>query len=334
MTEHKTRTKDITVYFYRMNKENGEHLSAGEIEKMIKKIEELPVDIEKDNNRFDGDEGEEECVLLDNETDWKLLNIKGKINKAHQNCVHGIYFRRRRHLAPYINSGTANLQELDLGHENNVLAEVTYFIIDRENQVLTFVNNVHVGGCSRFETYINAKLLQCAEGTEKESEACKIAFPIIIKRDSEIDFEKLQEISKVEIKIAGNLQQLEDTIESGEHDSFGEMQSVLAFADKYNSKNLSLTLSMGRSNEKMDKNAISGLFTFIKNRLRGRDGSMLRLHGKVDNDPRVIDLLNEVLCHKTTITYNETYVPYEKVFERLYKIYNEQLETLKKEQML
>jgi len=121
-----------------------EAASADELDRLFLSIQQLPLTLTSTPTRYaDPGTGIESCIIFSQ--DKCGLSIPEK-----EFFVTGLFIKRRNAGYPYEEDGTGNLAELKLINEQNEIAEVTYFVIDKRNGVLSWVNNKFCGSSHSF----------------------------------------------------------------------------------------------------------------------------------------------------------------------------------------
>lgn len=332
-------TKDITIYFHLINKEIGTsnlNISSNEIKHVIDAIKKLPVDIHKTPTRFFMNAGVERCILFDSDSSKTIPQIKNKM----EGCIHGLYFKRRNKNYPYENDGTTNLFEISLSDNENELAEITYFILDIKHKILLFVSNRYAGSINDFEDYINKKFKEACtrfkiSDFKENNKAVKIIFPFILNENSEADFNGMTNLSSMDIKIGGNLSQLEPYITNEKNSGAEAVKSIINFCQEANSQTITISIGVGRTKEEINKKIIKTLYQSLKKFLKHNPKqNSFKVKGCIDTETRFLDLVKDEYFHKTTFTYAHRYLPLDIVFENLYDIHKKYIDIFLKQEII
>jgi hypothetical protein len=315
--------KSLTAHFYSIEKMVGaelELLPKSELDSALKAVSELKVDRNEEPGRYYKDSAEDErCLMF--QADFPEIP-----SPARSAYIPGLFIKRRTFNYPYENNDTGNLFQISLSDEDNELAEVTFFVIDTSLRVLMFISNPYVGAISSLEAYFNNRLKEYHESVSPlpfliDEGFVKLDFPPIVNETPEKDFNAMADISVLEMHIAGSLNLLENTFRSSSDDSGAALEKVAQLAKKTRSKTIKIMFSSAHMKEKMNKSEIYKVFKKMRLFFRqsGQNNKFI-VKGRIDDEVRVLDLLNADYFHKTSFDYDGRYVPIKEVFKRLYPI--------------
>jgi hypothetical protein len=314
--------KTLSAHFFSIEKMVGADLTVlprSELELALEAILNLKLDRRRTLGRFYFDGMDERCLMLRSDMN--------EIPKPPKDIyVPGLFIKRRTSNYPYENDDTGKLFQIRLSDKNNELAEVTFFVIDTSLKVLMFISNPYVGSISSFEAYINNRLKEYHKEIKRlpfleDKSFVRIEFPVIINESPEKDFNLMNDISTLEIYVAGSLNFLESTIRSSKDDSEAALENVVRMAKKARSKTIKLVLSSSHMKEKMDKAEIKKIFKKMWAFFRqSKENNKFVVKGRIDDEVRFLDLLNADYFHKTSFDYEGRYVPLSGVFKKLYPI--------------
>lgn len=326
--------KDITVYFYLIKKVVGiqeADVTTPELQHLIDCIKKLPIELESNPTRFLNISNSEKCVIF-NSDETKTVP---KIKSIAKGCVYGVYFKRRDKNYPYENDGTSNLFEIKLSSEENELAEVTYFIMDVENKILSFITNRFVGSINDFTEYLNSMYKKACESFSMPEQDIRLSFPLILNENAEGDFDKMTNLTQLSLSVGGNIKAMEEFVSPGNKSSDKTIAELIRFTKESNAMTLKLIFGVGRTKENINKKSIKELYNTLKSFFKNNSKqNSFMVTGSIDEESRVLDLLKDEYFHKTTFSYSTRYMPLDMVFKNLYEIHNKYIEIFKKESII
>jgi len=320
--------KSIKIYFLKIIKSHSltlkrEAVSPAELDKLFLNIQQLPLTLTNIPTRYaNPGTGTENCIIFSQ--DKCGLNIPEK-----EYFISGLFIKRRNAGYPYEEDGTGNLAELKLIKEQNEIAEVTYFIIDKRNGVLSWVNNKFCGSSNTFITYLNSKFEEITSGNVAvepllvDNEAAQLEAFFIANPDSYDEFVKnMKRIRQLEFKIAMNANDSENYyLDSHKGNTNEIMIGLLEAMQQSNCHSLRLELSMGHSKKRdISKDFVKRIFAWLCQDDKNLAEEFI-VRGSIDEQSRTLDLISDKFLYQASLNYRDKYVPSLQVFEQLFSAY-------------
>ncbi|GAB4327379.1 MAG: hypothetical protein Kow0037_00880 [Calditrichia bacterium] len=317
------KSKTLTTYLIKLvkvdkNQKTRSDLSTDELTNIFEGIKKLPPKIDHEPSRYDklgSDEGR--CLIF--KEDKSSLQFK-----SYNGFICGVFAHRRNNF-PYQDDGEGNIQKLQLDSEKNVVAEITYFLINKKNSVMVWVTNKFASSLGVFCQYLNNRIKEVVRQNWMQplminEKPAHVDYYFIIRKNSLSEFhDHMWNISSLVLKIKGKPHELENLIGHGA-DTGKELVGLAEICKNSGTYNLELKLTTGNKKNKLRKDFINNLFNKLKPVLKENEDK-IEVKGFIDDQTRTIDLLSDKFLQKTQIQYEGKYPDSAKIFERLYNIY-------------
>lgn len=346
MAERKI-TKNLSVYFFRVHgileDETTPPVPESTWNEILGLINELPIDIKQHQSgnpsRFFRKDGVDYGLLFYDE-DKKIFILE----HLRDSVVLGIIYKRREVNWPFLENGQGNFEQISTNTEDDSLAELTYFLVDKRRSVLLLVSNPRAASKNTFEEYLLSQwkrateMINTKESKESPTPPYPLRFDHMLHPNINEDFHNMQEISKVEIQVSGGRLLDEMANRLSDNDSMEKiLRSDIRLARDYNSRTLSLSFNIDTERDITMRGRLKkGLMSVAKKIMQIEDNSQFvetlksnarnkcSAVGKIDDATRVLDLLESKLLYKTSIEVSGRYPDFATIFKSLREIYNSQ----------
>lgn len=227
-------------------------------------------------------------------------------------------FIKRRENKPLEDDGHGNLQSITLSSEENQIAEVCYVIFSLKNSLIYWITNPIVGGISSFADYLSSNYIKSCGIMGKTNHLLenggRIVFNYVKYPNTHSDYIK---DSFQPVALDFNLALSNEELLQGDLFTEGDGSFIKLLQHLYNNSNcgrIHLELTAPRYKKKKDgsnprpylnKLSISNFFADIKDYLRDKDRFTVK-GLELDENTKVLDLVNERLVHQFQVEYDET----------------------------
>ncbi len=276
-------------------------------------IDNMPLRKKSKLNRF--------FTLTGSEPKWILLHADDSGIPEKSGFIQGLFVKSRTSKWPYkedVNGKVSQILEI------NGMAEVSYFIIDKNNGVVIYTANQFVGGHKSFQNYLNEKILELRNNTTlnilksgKKEYLCELN--LIINSINIEDLVKKSTIKKYNMRLVRPKNYDKSTIDLPLNSETDIFVNNLKWVKTQNIEFLA-----GRSNDLPGKR----LKNWISFARENRD--IVTRADVLDEDSRVIDLLGEDYVLNSMIDYTKKYMPHQDVFNSLMSEYKSKQTVIRK----
>ncbi len=317
----KTKSKNLTCYFYRIQTNDGINEDSKDLnpDDFITFIEYLK-DIQLDD-RLWGKEGDERTIVFKSDlekglTGLSLVNFEGYVT--------GAFMHKRDVALPYSSIENENKLELNPIEIDGNLMEVTYFLIHKESGTLLLLNNRFVGSISSFQQYLTNFLFQ--NGNLKQyrrintNNSTRFFLAPILNLDPKERLNNLTIIKSFNAKFIRSNESGYDYIKSKDSLSYFE-----ELGDALNGSNINIRITPKR-NGSLNIPTLKDICKKILPNMKKIDNNYLRIEG-IDSEKQfhLVDLLNDKMLYKTTVTYEGKNVPARIILETMHDEYEKRL---------
>lgn len=239
---------------------------------------------------------------------------------------------KTRNKRPYESDSHCKIKDLFLSDTSNEVTEVTYFIIDKSNNVISWVANNHVTGINGLAEYLNVKidLLHRRNNTPRlliNGASANVSFPFLIENNSYGKFrDNMSDIRSVRLNIAGSAEDLQGLL-SNNSTTPDEIDNMLRFLKSYNCLGIDLRLSLGRNRNVPPIG--KRLVEFVFDKLHNKSGfKNLEVKGKIDDASRILDLIENRFLFNFEIDYEGNYPRFNDIYNKLLQSYQSQRQAI------
>lgn len=336
-------SKKLTAYFFRGHYINNSNDSTPIIEHekwtaILQAINNTPVDVDKhyaaQSSRYININGNIYFLLFYN-SDTKEL--QAEFHDDNSNIVCGAILKRREANWPIIENGQGILREINTRNTNDSIAESAYFILDIKNSLLVFAGNQRSATSFTLAKYFSDIANTTAEkdNTENNETRISINFRFIARSDAEMYLERMNFVKRIDIQLSGG--DLLDSLKNSKPASTVEeaISTSIKAAKSFGGKTISLSLVVNTTQDifilkkclrKIQEIILS--FNTKKETRPDKSKNKCSISGIVDEESRVLDLLDEKLIVKTNIEVNGKYGHPCDIFAKLNECYQDEKELL------
>ena len=329
-------SKKLTVYFFRGHYTDNSNDSTPivEYEKWIaifQAINNTPVDIDRHYaelpSRYININGNIYFLLFYNSVKKELQT---DFYDDKNNIVCGVILKRREANWPMIENGQGILREINTRNTNDSIAESAYFALDIKNSLLIFAGNQRSATSSTLAKYfsdiINAEIEK--DNAENIETRISINFHFIERPDAEMALERMNFVKRIDIQLSGG--DLLDSLNNNNPASTVEeaIAASIKAAKSFGGKTISLSLVVNTAQEisiikRCVKKIQESIMPFkIKKETRpDKSQNKCSITGIVDEESRVLNLLDDKLIVKTDIEINGKYGHTCDIFAKLDECY-------------
>ena len=238
---------------------------------------------------------------------------------------------------PIIENGQGILREINTRNTNDSIAESAYFILDIKNSLLVFAGNQRSATSFTLAKYFSDIANTTAEkdNTENNETRISINFRFIARPDAEMYLERMNFVKRIDIQLSGG--DLLDSLKNSKPASTVEeaISTSIKAAKSFGGKTISLSLVVNTAQDisilkkclrKIQEIILS--FNTKKETRPDKSKNKCSISGIVDEESRVLDLLDEKLIVKTNIEVNGKYGHPCDIFAKLNECYQDEKELL------
>ncbi len=312
------KTKNVTAHFFHLVKNyagNTENLSEQEMTTLINTFKAIPISPEDGGLSRYGRDSDKMIIFREDGV------VPLPENDSYECCL---FLKRRTSAYPYQRTEYGDLLELTLS-ENAELVEVSYLLIDKKKGLILLAFNRNVGGYRSLSEYINNVVENCSQQRFKiGNNSAILDLSYILNENPENDFRELEEIKSMSLRLSGNFQTLEQLLSAGGTSTRTALKEMVHLGNNANCGVLKFDFIKSRqSNAWLDKGIISRIYQSLKPHFQA-DNHQQRFSviGTIDEETRVIDLINDKYCYHSQFEYIDRYIPPSRVLNILIEAFN------------
>lgn len=280
------------------------------------------------------------------ETDARLIAFSGdKLNnvtipKDDENYRYGIYLKKREAMFPYEgrdneDDNSIDVIEITIG-ESSYMFEMTYFMLDKKNGILLYLDNKNVGKINSFTSYLQNYLTVDEDhpkfNLEMEDKlANRITSAPISTPDIQEHLNDFSRVSSLVFKLAGQPGQSFFLGKYSSSDHALESLSGEIITDTESLAGYSIEIRVVPNRKKsLLKETIIQLFNALSGSMPKDSNSKFRIEGKsgINEEFDVLDFLEDKYMMHSTIDYEGRYVPMDRVFNQMTGNFNKRRKEL------
>lgn len=258
-------------------------------------------------------------VQTGKEPRWILLNTDDEDIPSNSEFIYGLFVKSRSAKWPYQEDTDGTVSQLK---SIKAMAEITYFVVDKSKGVVIFAANQFVGGHKALQVYLNVKIQELRNSMKtiilkNGKKSFLFEMNMIINEIGLDEIFKKGKIVKYSMRVVRP--KFYDT--SKKDISLKNETDVFVNNLKW-VKTQNIDFSAGRSNE-LPKSRVKKWISFAR-----ENRQIVRKAEVIDENSRVINMLEEEYILTSVIEYNKRYMPYKDVFDLMISEYKSKLDVI------
>lgn len=305
------KKKTLKTYFLDFKvREINRTLTALEITNIFDYIRLLPLDKELAIGS--------RVLEIDQSVYYMVLSDDNDSIPTYENCISGIFVKDRAYNYPYESNNSCDLTELTLSRVDDKIAEITYFILDKDISTMLWISNRYVAGFSKLYLYINMLLNQT------QSQLPRVEMSTFTRPDAEQRFDRAVGVKSYCLKTTGLISHLipyaQTTLDREREFQGLSLENIVNYIEI----KLSFVTNTGELNRSAQKEIVKCL---------KRDYELVKSEAKVviDDQSQDIDFIDDSFILTQEIEISERYTNYSTLFQVLYNQLLRQKENIRRQ---
>lgn len=287
------KSKSMRVFFLDVSKrDSNEPFKGAELTRLFDVINTIPLKKENDVTRV---------VEIDGNVFYLITSKDDKRIPNYTDCITGLFVKDRKFNYPYTSNENCELAEILLSNDKESISEVTFFLIDTKLSAMLWISNRYVSSFNKLTTYIS--LLD--KGTASID---SIHLAPFLRANQNDRLDRAKYIKSYTLRLCSDIADLINVNQSSDA-QLKDFQNAIK-NHMVNYVDVKFTF-----NHDPDQKGIINRFIKVFSRKDGVDKAQVSVNK--DDTQDVIDMLCDEFMVFTKIEYEDKYIPYESIFNKL-----------------